>query len=177
MLIALLVLVVAKKSRTFFSFPCLANEQGCRSWEGAQPDTESQAGRWKYPILWTSCSVYKWGLAGEGGQESSLFPWVQSLSRVWQVLHNLWVWRNLWAPGNPQIPQSLLRHWLRISRWAVRKKEIALCVGLFCILISSSISFVVLLNCLYLNPRVLLFVPSPPHPTGDPTWPGCQLLG
>jgi len=25
-------------------------------------------------------------------------------------------------------------------------------------------SFVVLLNCLYLNPRVLLFVPSPPHP-------------
>ena len=27
-------------------------------------------------------------------------------------------------------------------------------------------SFVVLLNCLYLNPQVLLFVHSPPHPTG-----------
>jgi len=27
--------VVAKKSKTFFSFPCLANEQVCRSWEGA----------------------------------------------------------------------------------------------------------------------------------------------
>jgi len=30
----LMVLVVAKKSRTFFSFPCSANEQVYTSWEG-----------------------------------------------------------------------------------------------------------------------------------------------
>jgi len=33
-------LVVAKKSRTFFSFPYAAKEQVCRSWEGAQPGSQ-----------------------------------------------------------------------------------------------------------------------------------------
>jgi len=37
MLIILTFLVVAKKSKTSFSLPCSANEQVCRSWEGAQP--------------------------------------------------------------------------------------------------------------------------------------------
>ena len=37
MLITLILLVVAKKSGTFSSLPCSANEQVCRSWEGAQP--------------------------------------------------------------------------------------------------------------------------------------------
>jgi len=35
----MMFLVVAKKSRTFFSFLCLANEQVYKSWEGAQPDS------------------------------------------------------------------------------------------------------------------------------------------
>ena len=30
-------LAVAKKSRTFSSFPCMANEQVYKNWEGAQP--------------------------------------------------------------------------------------------------------------------------------------------
>ena len=34
------------------------------------------------------------------------------------------------------------------------------------IIIYIIISFVVSLNCFYLNPRVLLFVHSPPYPTG-----------
>ena len=45
--------------------------------------------------------------------------------------------------------------------------------SLFCIFIiigsssiNSSISFAVILNCLYLHPRVLSFVHSPPQPTG-----------
>jgi len=42
MLITLMFLVVAKKSRTFFGFPCSAHEQVCRSWAGAQPGSESQ---------------------------------------------------------------------------------------------------------------------------------------
>jgi len=37
MLITLMILVVVKKSRTFSSLPYSANEQVCRSWEGAQP--------------------------------------------------------------------------------------------------------------------------------------------
>jgi len=40
MLITLMFSVVAKKSRTFSSFACSANEHVCRSWEGAQPDRE-----------------------------------------------------------------------------------------------------------------------------------------
>jgi len=54
-----------------------------------------------------------------------------------------------------QILQSLFRDWLRIGYWAVRKLY-----SLFCIFISViiSISFVVLLNCLYLNLQVFPFV-------------------
>jgi len=35
MLVTLMFLVVAMKPRTFFSSPYSANEQVCRSWEGA----------------------------------------------------------------------------------------------------------------------------------------------
>jgi len=37
MLITLMFSVVARKSRTFLTFPHSANEQVCQSWEGAQP--------------------------------------------------------------------------------------------------------------------------------------------
>ena len=40
MLITLMFSAVAVKSKTFSSFPCSANEQVCRSWEGAQPGTQ-----------------------------------------------------------------------------------------------------------------------------------------
>jgi len=40
MLIILILLLVAKKSRTFSSFSYSANEQVCRSWKGAQPDSQ-----------------------------------------------------------------------------------------------------------------------------------------
>jgi len=40
LLITLMFLVVPKKSRTIFSFPCSANEQACRSWGGAQPGSQ-----------------------------------------------------------------------------------------------------------------------------------------
>jgi len=46
-------------------------------------------------------------------------------------------------------------------------------------IINSSISFVVLLNCLYLNPQVLPFVHSPPHPTvgeGEGSARSCLVL-
>ena len=40
MLITLTFSVVAKKLRTFSSLPYSANEQACRSWEGAQPGSQ-----------------------------------------------------------------------------------------------------------------------------------------
>jgi len=82
-----------------------------------------------------------------------------------------------------------------ISHWTVRK--IVLCIACFAYSITITIviviiivvviiiiSFIVLLNCLYLNPGVLLFVHSSPHRTG---WgggvseqlhgPSCQMTG
>ena len=75
-------LVVAMKSRTFSSFSYSANEQVCRSWEGAQ--TDSQASQWKYSILQMSCSVYEWGLAG--GKETTGFSdfWESESSLGWE---------------------------------------------------------------------------------------------
>ena len=40
MLITWMFSVAAKKSRTFHSFSYPANEQVCRSWEGAQPGSQ-----------------------------------------------------------------------------------------------------------------------------------------
>jgi len=49
MLINLMFLVVAKKSRTFFGFPYSANEQVCRSWEGARPGSQPKLARGNIP--------------------------------------------------------------------------------------------------------------------------------
>jgi len=78
-----------------------------------------------------------------------------------RVQQNPRVLQNLWGP------QSLLRDWLRNQSSGSEKN----CIGhnLFCIFIIMVViipSFVVLLNCLYLNPGVLLFVCSPLHPAG-----------
>jgi len=60
-----------------------------------------------------------------------------------------------------------------IGCWAVRK--IVLCIACFAysvivvvvviVIVITVPSFFVFLNCLYLNPQVLLFVHCPPHPT------------
>jgi len=60
-----------------------------------------------------------------------------------------------------QVPQSVLRDWLQTSHQAVR--ETVLCTACFVYsivisIINIIISFVVLLNCLYLNLQVLPFV-------------------
>jgi len=48
MLITLMVLVVAKKSSTFYSLLCSANEQVCRSWEGAEPGSQPKLASGKF---------------------------------------------------------------------------------------------------------------------------------
>jgi len=49
MLVTLMFLVVAMKSRTFPSFSYSADEQGCRSWEGAQPGREPKVASGNIP--------------------------------------------------------------------------------------------------------------------------------
>jgi len=51
MLITLMVLVVVKKSRTFFSFSYSANEQVCRSWERAQPARQPKLANGNIPYI------------------------------------------------------------------------------------------------------------------------------
>ena len=72
-LITLMFLVAAMKSRISSSFSYSGNEQVCRSWEGAQPGSEPKLANGNIP--WMSCSVYEWGLArGQGAICSSRFP-------------------------------------------------------------------------------------------------------
>jgi len=63
MLITLMVLVVARKSRTFFSFPCSADELVCRDWEGAKPGSQPKIADIIFHTI-DACSVYKWGWPG-----------------------------------------------------------------------------------------------------------------
>jgi len=49
MLITLILSLVAMKSRTFPSLWCSANEQVCRSWEGAQPGGEPKLAHGNIP--------------------------------------------------------------------------------------------------------------------------------
>jgi len=68
MLATLMFSVVAEKSRTLFSLSYSADEQELG---GSIARQLAQVGQQKYSIPWTSCSVYKWGLAG--GQGSLFF--------------------------------------------------------------------------------------------------------
>ena len=168
-----MVLVVAKKSRTFSSLPCSANERVCRN-GGSTARQPAQAGRWTYSIPQTSCSAYERGLARGRNtfflnsffhecksslvQEFELFQEFGLFLSVSWVMWNLWVWQNRWAPGNrDRCPGTG-------SKSVVRRCENYVVYSLFCtfiiiiIISSSSISFVVLLGCLCLNPEVSPFI-------------------
>jgi len=148
-----------------FSVSMLSWWAGVQELGGSTAKQLTQAGQRKYSIPETSCSFYKLGLTR--GQELSFsrslnvsassvfFPrvwWVLQNSRVW---HNLW---NSWALGNPQVLRLLLRNCL--CNWFIKWWENCIVYSLLCIFISSSssinISFVILLNCFYLNPQVLV---------------------
>jgi len=61
----------------------------------------------------------------------------------------------------------------------VRKNHILYrlyCIIIIIMYISINIAFVVLLNCLHLNTRILPFVRSPPHPILIPSPEGCLVL-
>jgi len=107
MLITLMFSVAAVESRTFYSLLCLANEQVCRSWEGAQPDREPS---WPMEIFHTINVVLCLWMELAGGWEtvgsswflcvfeSSLgwefklfFSGCQSVIRWWQNLYCIWL--------------------------------------------------------------------------------------
>jgi len=132
-----------------------------------------------------SCSVYEWGL--DRGQEclfsrhQNFFSLVFSFPRIWEVLWNPQVWQNLqnsWALGNPCVLQPLLGGWLWIGHQVVRN----IVRSLFSIFItsrsSSSICFVILLNCLYLKTTTFTFCPfsSPSHCGERERWAICCLI-
>jgi len=101
MLIALIVLVVAKKSRNFW--PCSANEQVCRTWEGAQPRSQPKLASGNIPYC--RCHVH---LMNEGwpGGKNPFFPFLFhefESSLVTEAQNNRMVGleRVLWRSSSP----------------------------------------------------------------------------
>jgi len=77
-------LAVANRSRTFSSLPCSADEQMCRSWEGAQPGRQPKLDNGNIPYHGCHALVIKWG--GPGGKElsaSSVFFLAWGLAANW----------------------------------------------------------------------------------------------
>ena len=130
--------VVAVKSRTSSSLPCSANEQTCRSQEGAQPGSQPRLASRSTRYRGHNAQCMDGGWPGGAGILS--FPWVWQVLRNSPVLQNL---RNSWALGNPQVPWSLLRTGYTIGRQAVRKT--VLCIACF----AYSLVVVVLLALLF----------------------------
>jgi len=71
MLITLMLLALAVKSRTFSSFSYSAHEQVCRSWEGAEPDRQPS---WPMEIFHTIGVVLSLRMGIEQGAESFQLP-------------------------------------------------------------------------------------------------------
>ena len=123
-----------------FSFSCSADEQVCQSWEGAEPGSQPKLARGNIPCHGHHAQFTSGGWLG--GRNSVFF-------------HEFVIF--------PRVLRSLLMDWL-CNQSSDSKKNCIVC-SLFC-LIFIIISFVVLLNCLYLNPRVLLFPIPLPIPLG-----------
>ena len=165
--------VVAKKSRTFSSFSYSADEQMCRTQEGAQPGSQPRLVSGSTPYHGYRANFRNRGWLGCRSLSSLISMTLNTLlcgssnfSGVWSFLGFLW---NLLLPG------------CVIAAWGLavnHSSKNSIVYSLFCIFIvmiiiisiissgiSISIYFVVLLNCLYLNPWVLLFVHflSPSH--------------
>jgi len=78
-MITLMSLVVAKKSRTFFSLPRSTNEQVSRSWEGVQPGSQPKLASGNIPYHRRHAQFMNGGWPV--GEESS-FPGVSTISSL-----------------------------------------------------------------------------------------------
>ena len=115
--------VIAMKSRTFFCFSYSANEQVCRSWEGAQPGSQSKLANGNIPCH----RCYAEFINGRCLQDRNLFfsPAVQTFP---QILSFCRAW-NPWASGNLRVPRLLLGDFLH--NWLSGSEKIVLCIVCF----------------------------------------------
>jgi len=154
-LIILLVLVVAKKSRTFSSSPCSANEEGCRSWEGAQPGSQPKLASGNIP--YDECHAQFMNEGWPGGRKISAILFFMSanplLSRSSKLFRDL---------AKFVISSFCEKNCIVYTSFCI---FIMIIVIIITIISSISISFFVLLNCLDLKPRVFPSVhfSSPSH--------------
>jgi len=153
MLIALMLPVVAVKSRTLSSFSHSANEQVCGSWEGAQ--TDRQPG-WPAEIFHTMDITLILGTEDGQGQESALLVSTSSNPLLY---------------GNSNFSRNLAKPAVfgfcghcsggLAANWSLGGEKNCIVYSLLCILINIiviinriNISFIALLNSLYPSPRV-----------------------
>ena len=154
-------LVVAKKSRTLSSFSYSANEQVCRSWEGARPDSQPRLakgnipyhgrhaefvnGRWLgagilfYSLFFCEFSHFSMSLASS----AKFVSWAKSVKFM--------------SSGKPE--GSAIAAWGLTANQSSGGEKTVLCAVCFAyslLLLVVVVFSCVLLNCLYLSPEVLL---------------------
>ena len=157
-------LVVAMKLRPFFSFPCSANEQVCRSWEEAQPGRQLS---WSMEIFHTIDMHSLWIGVGWGGRNLLLF--FHEFNIFWEFCKIREIYEFCDHCSGPGW-ELIIRRWERILLYIA---SFAYSVVIIIIIIII-INFVVLLKCLYLSAGFY----SPLHPTegGEEQVSGCVVL-
>ena len=140
MVITLLFIVVAMKSRTFSSFSYSANEWVCSRWEAAQP------GSWPIKMFHAiDVMLSLWTGVGPGGR-NLLFslPWVQILSCP-GVRTSLGV---LWNLQNPGVQDSAIDAQGLTANQSLGGEKIALYVVCFTSSLSSLLLVVLIFTLL-----------------------------
>ena len=133
---------------------------------GSRARQLAQAGQWKCSIPWTPCSVYEWRLTGgqEGICSTLLHEFESSLVQEFEYFWEFREFCDFW--------HFVITAWGLSATWLSGGEKNCIVYSLCCILImiiiiiiftssviiSVSIYFVVILNCLYLSPWVLPFV-------------------
>jgi len=120
MLITLMFSVVAMTSKTFSTFSYSANEQVCRSWEGAQPASQPS---WPVEMLCTTDIILslQMGVGWGGCRNLSFSHFHEFESSVVQEFGLFGKFCKICKIHEFQVLQSLLRDWLQICHQAVRQ--------------------------------------------------------
>ena len=146
--------------KDFSQFPILSYWARCAG--AGRKNSQTDSPSWPMEIFHTIdsmlslCMGVGWGGAG---QESALLFYVSSNHLFSGSLVFLGSFVKFAKIHEFGVLWLLLGDWLQIGHWGVRKNVYSLfCVFIIIIFSSGSISFVALLNCLYLNPQVSPFV-------------------
>jgi len=128
--------VISKKSKTSSSLPCSANEQVCRSWEGAQPDSQPKLvsrnilSRSHYALFTNRGWLRGRDLSLLVSMSSNtLLAGVQTFSGAWSFFE---VSRNL---GNSQFQGSMIAARGLTANWSLGGEKIVLYTVWFSLLV------------------------------------------